>query len=65
MANMSVTFEAVNGHDVCRIDVDPSRKPVYAKFKQSKDFFVRSNNSTRSFDIEDAMDYIASHYHNR
>lgn len=65
MANMSVTFEEVDGHDVCRIDVDPSRTPVYAKFKQSKDFFVRSNNSTRSFDIEDAMDYIASHYHNR
>lgn len=65
MANMSVTFEEVDGHDVCRIDVDSSRTPVYAKFKQSKDFFVRSNNSTRSFDVEEAMDYIASHYHDR
>jgi predicted HTH transcriptional regulator len=65
MANMSVTFEEASGHDVCRIDVEPSRTPVYAKFKQSKDFFVRSNNSTRSFDVEEAMDYIASHYHDR
>jgi ATP-dependent Lon protease len=65
MANLSVTFEAVNGHDICRIDVDPSRTPVYATFKQAKDFYVRSNNSTRSFDIEEAMNYISSHYQNR
>lgn len=65
MANLSVTFEAVNGHDVCRIDVEPSRAPVYAEGKQTKDFYVRVNNSTRSFDIEEAMNYISSHYHNR
>jgi ATP-dependent Lon protease len=61
LANMSVTFEEVDGHDVCRVDVSPSQKPVYAKTKQTKDFYVRLNNGTRSLDIEDALDYIAAH----
>ncbi len=65
LANISVTFEEVDGHDVCRVDVTPSRKPVYARGKQTKDFFVRLNNGTRSLDVEEAFDYISSHEWNR
>jgi predicted HTH transcriptional regulator len=61
LANMAITFEEVDGHDVCRVEVGPSQKPVYAKSKQTKDFYVRLNNGTRSFDIEDALDYISAH----
>lgn len=61
LANMSVTFEEVSGHDVCRAEVNPSRKPVYVAGKQTKDFYVRVNNGTRSFDIEQALEYISSH----
>jgi hypothetical protein len=62
---MSITFEEVDGHDVCRVEVRPSQKPVYAKSKQTKDFYVRLNNGTRSFDIEDALDYISAHNWNQ
>ena len=65
LANVFVTFEQVDGHDVCRVEVKPSRKPVYAKGKQTKDFFVRLNNGTRSLDIEDALEYITAHNWNR
>jgi ATP-dependent Lon protease len=61
LANVSVSFEEVGGHDICRVDVTPSRKPVYASGKQTKDFFVRLNNGTRSLDVEEAFDYISSH----
>ncbi|MBA3473326.1 MAG: protease Lon-related BREX system protein BrxL [Rubrobacter sp.] len=61
LANVSVIFEEVDGHDVCRVEVKPSRKPVYAKGKQTKDFYVRLNNGTRSLDIEDALEYITAH----
>jgi hypothetical protein len=61
LANVAVSFEEVGGHDVCRVDVTPSRKPVYATGKQTKDFFVRLNNGTRSLDVEEAFDYISSH----
>ncbi len=65
LANISVAFEEVDGCDICRIDVGPSRKPVYARGKQTKDFFVRLNNGTRSLDVEEAFDYISSHHWNR
>lgn len=61
LANISVTFEEVDGRDVCRVDVTPSRRPVYARAKQTKDFFVRLNNGTRSLDGEEAFDYVSSH----
>ncbi len=33
---------------------------------QTKDFYVRINNGTRSLDIEDALDYITTHnWHQR
>ncbi len=52
LANVSVAFEEMNGHDICRVDVRPSRRPVYAQGKQTTDFYVRFNNGTRSLDIE-------------
>ena len=61
LTNVSVTFEDVRGHDVCRVNVAPSRKPVYAVGKQTKNFFVRLNNGTRSLDVEETFDYISSH----
>ena len=39
----------------------PSRQPVYARGKQSMDFYVRLNNGTRSLDIEKAIAYISAH----
>ena len=65
LANVFVTFEQVNGHDVCRLEVRPSHKPVYAKGKQTEDFYVRLNNGTRSLDIEDALEYITARDWNR
>lgn len=61
LANVLLSFEEVDECDVCRVEVRPSRKPVYARSKQSKDFYVRLNNGTRSLDIEDAFNYITAH----
>jgi ATP-dependent Lon protease len=61
LANVSVSIESVDGHDICRVEVKPSRQPVYARGKQRMDFYVRLNNGTRSLDIQEAVDYIAAH----
>ncbi len=61
LANVSVSFEVVDGRDVCRIEARPSRHPVYVRGKQTMDFYVRLNNGTRSLTIEDAVNYIAAH----
>src|SRR5215208_2145563 len=61
LANVTVAFEEVDGHDVCRIDVRPGRQAVYARGKQTTDFYVRFNNSTRSLDVQEAVAYISAH----
>jgi ATP-dependent Lon protease len=61
LANVSVSFESVDGHDVCRVEMKPGRQPIYARGKQSMDFYVRLNNGTRSLNVEEAVDYIAAH----
>ena len=59
LANVAVAFEDVDGHDVCRVEVKPGRKPVYVSSnKQTKDFYVRLNNGTRLLTVEDAVSYI-------
>ena len=61
LANVSVSFEEVDGHDVCRVEVKPGRQPVYAQGKQAMDFYVRLNNGTRSLDVQEAVAYISAH----
>ena len=62
LANVLVSFEDVDGHDICRVEVKPSRQPVYVRNKQSlDDFYVRFNNGTRLLTVRDAVSYIADH----
>jgi ribosomal protein L31 len=61
LASVFISFESVDGHDVCRVEVRPSRHPVYVRGKQTLDFYVRLNNGTRSFNIEEAVAYISTH----
>jgi ATP-dependent Lon protease len=60
LSNVSVTFEEAGGRDVCRVEARRSRAPVFAQGKQSKDFFVRLNNGTRSLDVEETMQYLSA-----
>ena len=55
-----MTFEAFDEGDVCRVDVRPSTKPVYAG--DDAEFFVRMGNSTRLYNTRDAMEYIRSRW---
>jgi ATP-dependent Lon protease len=61
LANVSISFESVDGHDICRVEVKISLQPVYARGKQSMDFYVRLNNGTRALNIEEAVEYVAAH----
>jgi predicted HTH transcriptional regulator len=61
LANIMVSFEDVEGHDVCRVEVKSGRQPAYVRGKQTMDFYVRLNNGTRLLTVEDAVSYIADH----
>jgi type I restriction enzyme R subunit len=61
-ANVSTQIHHVDGHDICRVHVEPSGHPVEAEvmvadqraqFSKKKVFFIRLNNATRVVEDED------------
>lgn len=57
---VDVSFPAVDGQQVCRVDVRPSVSPVFVKPPGSQngaDFYVRVGNSTRQFTASELLDY--------
>jgi schlafen family protein len=57
-------FDSVDDVAICRIDVRPSREPVFVRGKgnEGKRMFIRVQNTTRELDIADAISYIRNHH---
>jgi len=63
VANVSITFDSVDGHDVCRLDAKSSSEPVFVtNDKGDSDLYVRLNNSTRLLNTADALKYVRQHW---
>ena len=63
VANVTIAFDSVAGHDVCRLNVNPSQEPVFvANDKGDADLYVRLNNSTRLLNTADALKYVRQHW---
>jgi predicted HTH transcriptional regulator len=61
-ANVTLTFERLDGREICRIDVEPGQRPTYVSWKNDQHFFVRLNNSTRPLSIAESVDYIGQRW---
>ncbi len=57
-----VIFNNVEGKDVCRVIVEPANQPIYVKDKGLAKFFLRTGNSTRELDAEQAHKHITSRW---
>ncbi len=63
VAHVSISFDVVDSHDVCRLDVKPSPEPVFvSNDKGDADLYVRLNNSTRLLNTADALKYVRQHW---
>jgi hypothetical protein len=58
LIHLSIAFHQLGDLDVCRIDVEPSQKPVYTDVRGGTRFYVRLNNSTRELSVRETVDYI-------
>lgn len=58
---VTVSFEQIGEHEICRVNVMPSRQPVYVGDEAL--FFVRIGNSTRQYNTRDAQSYIRAHWY--
>lgn len=60
VANVRVAFEMVDRFEVCRVDIQPSPKPVFLDEpggNREADMYVRMGNSTRKLLTDEAFDY--------
>lgn len=62
---ITVVFEPINGIDVCRVDIEPSGRPVFLdqpKGPRTADFYVRIGNSTRRLLADEVLRYRETHW---
>ena len=55
---LTVTFNEIDGQDVCHVSVDPSDHPVYVDEQQQAVFFLRAGNGTRPLPVDEAVKYV-------
>lgn len=61
-ADVGVSFEAIEGKDVCRVDVAPAPRPVFLGSSggaRTADFHLRVGNATRRLLTDEVLDYQA------
>lgn len=64
-ALVRTTFDAIDGRDVCRVDVAASGRPVFARGPDGKDFnefWVRTGNATRALVGSEMVEYQHAHW---
>lgn len=57
-----IRFESVGNQLVCVVDVERGSERVFARTEKGEEFFIRSGNTTKSLDREQAQDYIEQHW---
>jgi predicted HTH transcriptional regulator len=57
-----VRFDAVDGKEVCIVDVERASEPVFLKSDKAKQFFVRVGNTSRALDHEEMLRYIETNW---
>ncbi|QQR89786.1 MAG: ATP-binding protein [Myxococcales bacterium] len=60
-----VLFANLEGHDVCRIVVEPSDAPIFFDDGTSTCFFVRTGNASRELDVRETIQFVASRWNEK
>ena len=50
---ISISFQEIDGKDVCITDVSPSNKPVFIKDEKRDSFYVRAGNTSTPLSHEE------------
>jgi len=54
-----VMFHVLGGKEICRINVEPSPRPVYLQDGKDIRYYLRTGNSTRELNVEEAIHHIS------
>jgi len=59
---VQILFHSVDGKEVCRLMVAPTRRPIYLKEGDSPRLYVRTGVSTRELNVQEAVNYTAERW---
>lgn len=59
---IQISFHQVEGHDICRIDLEKSPQPIYVKDDKGEHLFIRTGNSTRLLSTREAVEYVKNNW---
>jgi predicted HTH transcriptional regulator len=57
--NIKIQFNKVDNKDICIINVNKGKKPIYTKDNK---FFIRSGNSTIQLGINEIYEYVKNSF---
>lgn len=63
-----ITFPKIQGKNICRVDVEPSPRAVFMKYRKDKNkpfeeyFFIRNGASSKSLEKQDLLNYYSSRW---
>ena len=62
-SRLSIRMEQVNGHDICRIDIPASSRPIWVKNPKVADtLYQRRNNSTRAIPADEIEAFLKDRF---
>jgi len=59
---INITFEKVDNKSVCIVNIDKAPQSVFVREKDTKLFYIRSGNTTKLLNSEEAYNYIQLHW---
>ena len=60
--NLQIIFHTLDGKEVCRVIVAPTRRPVYLKDGDAPRLYVRTGVSTRELNVQEAVNYTSERW---
>ncbi len=55
---LHITFHSINDKEICCINIDPSRKPVYIQEGNRTVFYLRTGNVTKPLNTKETVEYL-------
>lgn len=59
---VQLLFPEIEGKSICLIDVQPSTSPVYFRYRDKEEFYIRAGNISQPLLVSKAAAYIQDHY---
>jgi len=54
--------ENIDGKDICVVEISRSDKPVFMKYDNKEEFYIRASLSSQPLNVREAMEYINMHW---